>query len=60
MSEPEPGDPVAASAAVDPHKEIIRLGRRVERLERTLRQLEDIRDTNARLLDRLRDELDAE
>jgi class 3 adenylate cyclase len=60
VSEPAPGDAAAASAAVDPHKEVIRLGRRVERLERTLRQLEDIRDTNARLLDRLRVELDAE
>jgi len=60
VSEREPGVAADAAAPVDPHKEVIRLGRRVERLERTLRQLEDIRDTNARLLDRLRDELDAE
>jgi len=37
----------------DDHKEVARLSRRVARLESTLAQLEDIRDTNSRLLDRL-------
>jgi class 3 adenylate cyclase len=44
----------------DPSKEIIRLTRRVRRLEETLAQVELIRDTNARLLDRLMQELAAE
>jgi len=48
------------SSAADPEKERLRLARRVARLELTLRQVEDIRDTNARLLDRLRLDLDAE
>jgi class 3 adenylate cyclase len=74
VTEPETGDATAESGeapraadalpapspTADPRKEVIRLGRRVERLEQTLRQLEDIRDTNARLLERLRVELDAE
>ncbi len=59
MTEPETGGLQPAPPA-DLHKEVIRLARRVERLEQTLRQSEDIRDTNARLLDRLRVELDAE
>jgi adenylate cyclase len=59
VTEPETGDLQPAPPA-DLHKEVIRLARRVERLEQTLRQSEDIRDTNARLLDRLRVELDAE
>jgi class 3 adenylate cyclase len=41
-------------------KEVIRLTRRVSRLETTLVSLEQIRDTNARLLDRLIVDLDAE
>ena len=41
-------------------KEQIRLARRVERLEATLQSVEQIRDTNARLLDRLMVELDQE
>ena len=41
-------------------KEVLRLSRRVRRLEETLEQVESIRDTNARLLDRLMSDLDAE
>jgi adenylate cyclase len=41
-------------------KEQIRLARRVDRLEATLRSVEEIRDTNARLLDRLMGELETE
>ena len=44
----------------EPGREQLRLARRVARLEANLRQLEDIRDTNARLLDHLTVELDAE
>ncbi len=56
-----PDPPVGPDASrVDARKEALRLSRRVERLEMTLRQVEDIRDTNARLLDRLMVELAAE
>jgi len=41
-------------------KENARLARRVARVEATLREVEQIRDTNARLLARIRDELDSE
>ena len=44
----------------DLRKENARLTRRVARVEATLREVEQIRDTNARLLDRIRDELDVE
>src|SRR4029078_10205700 len=44
----------------DLRKENARLVRRVARVEATLREVEQIRDTNARLLARLRDELDSE
>jgi hypothetical protein len=44
----------------DLRKENARLTRRVARVEATLREVEQIRDTNARLLDRIRGELDAE
>ena len=44
----------------DLRKENARLARRVARIEDTLREVEQIRDTNARLLERLRDELDIE
>jgi adenylate cyclase len=50
----------AISSPADPRKENLRLARRIRRLEATLGQLEEIRDTNARLLDRLMVELDAE
>ena len=55
----EPGvDP--ERSADDVRKENARLARRVGRVEETLREVEQIRDTNARLLERLRGELDAE
>jgi adenylate cyclase len=44
----------------DLRKENARLARRVARVEATLREVELIRDTNARLLDRIRGELDIE
>jgi adenylate cyclase len=44
----------------DLRKENARLARRVARVEATLREVEQIRDTNARLLARIRDELDSE
>ena len=44
----------------DLRKENARLARRVRRVEDILREVEQIRDTNARLLERLRSELDAE
>jgi adenylate cyclase len=44
----------------DPAKEIVRLTRRVKRLEETLAQVELIRDSNARLSGRLMTELAAE
>jgi class 3 adenylate cyclase len=46
--------------ASDPAREVMRLARRVRRLEETLAQVESIRDTNGRLLDRLMTDLDAE
>jgi adenylate cyclase len=49
-----------ASADTDVRKDLIRLTRRAERLELTLRQVEEIRDTNERLLERLRSELASE
>jgi adenylate cyclase len=54
-----------AAAASDPtpeqlRKESARLARRIGQLEATLLGVEQIRDTNARLLDRLRGELEAE
>jgi adenylate cyclase len=42
------------------HREHARLTRRVSQLEATLQQVEQIRDTNARLLERLRGELEVE
>ncbi len=49
IREPGPGDVAPETTAeaplVDPHKEIAKLARRVDRLEQTLRQSEDIRDT---------------
>jgi adenylate cyclase len=53
---PAPGD----AAAPDPHKENLRLSRRIRRLETQMQHLEDIRDTNAKVLDRLMAELEAE
>jgi adenylate cyclase len=44
----------------DLRKENARLTRRVARVEALLRDVEQIRDTNARLLQRIRDELDVE
>jgi class 3 adenylate cyclase len=44
----------------DLRKENARLARRVARVEATLREVEQIRDTNARLLERIRGELDIE
>ena len=41
-------------------KDNARLARRVSRLEATLEHVEQIRDTNARLLDKLTGELEAE
>ena len=55
--EPDPGE---ADAPERLHKERLRLERRVRQLEATLHQLEQIRDTNSRLLDRLMGELEAE
>jgi len=43
-----------------PRKEATKLARRVSQLEATLLGVEQIRDTNARLLDRLRGELEVE
>jgi adenylate cyclase len=56
-------EPSSADAAPDPdafRKERARLVRRVGQLEATLEQSEAIRDTNARLLDRVMGELDHE
>jgi len=50
----------AEPSADDLRKENARLVRRVARVEATLREVEQIRDTNARLLARIRDELDSE
>jgi len=44
----------------EPDREVLRLSRRVRRLEETLEQVESIRDTNMRLQDRLMDDLAAE
>jgi class 3 adenylate cyclase len=44
----------------DDPKAAARLARRVSQLEATLEQVELIRDTNARMLERVRDELEAE
>ena len=55
--EPDPADPDAPERL---RKESLRLERRVRQLEATLHQLEQIRDTNARLLDRLMGDLEAE
>jgi adenylate cyclase len=44
----------------DIRKERLRLARRIGRLEATLENVEQIRDTNARLLDRLMSELETE
>src|SRR4029079_4814108 len=41
-------------------RELLRLSRRVRRLEETLEQQEAIRDTNSRLLERVRSDLEAE
>lgn len=60
MTDVDPEQVGVVSAGTDARKEIIRLTRRVERLELTLRQVEEIRDTNARLLERLRLELASE
>ncbi len=61
MTDADAGSGAASEApppsAEELRKEVIRQTRRAERLELTLRQLEDIRDTNSRLLDRLRVEL---
>ena len=58
MSEGSPSGDGGSSA--DPQREILRLERRVRRLETTLSQVERIRDTNARVLDRVITDLDAE
>ncbi len=50
----------AERPADDLRKENARLARRVGRIEATLREVEQIRDTNARLLDRIRGELEIE
>jgi adenylate cyclase len=50
----------AERPADDLRKENARLARRVGRVEATLREVEQIRDTNARLLDRIRGELEIE
>ena len=51
---------MAESEPADLRKANLRLARRVHRLEATTRHLEQIRDTNGRLLERLMTELDAE
>jgi adenylate cyclase len=51
---------VADAGPEDLRKENLRLARRVHRLEATTEHLEQIRDTNGRLLERLMTELDAE
>jgi guanylate cyclase len=53
-------EPTQDNPPADPAKENLRLARRVGRLETQLALLEDIRDTNAKLLDRLMGELDQE
>ncbi|HXR26567.1 MAG TPA: adenylate/guanylate cyclase domain-containing protein, partial [Candidatus Baltobacteraceae bacterium] len=44
----------------EPDREVLRLSRRIRRLEETLAQVESIRDTNMRLQDRLMADLAAE
>ncbi len=59
----DPGGPAERTpepAPEDVRKETARLARRVRQLEATLSGVEQIRDTNARLLERLRDELEVE
>jgi adenylate cyclase len=51
---------VDPAESADAAKEVLRLSRRVRRLEETLGQVESIRDANARLLDRLMSDLDSE
>ena len=55
--EPGPGEQPSSERS---GKEHARLTRRVSQLEATLQQVEQIRDTNARLLDRLMGELEVE
>jgi class 3 adenylate cyclase len=55
----EPG-PGAQPSSERSGKELARLTRRVSQLEATLQQVEQIRDTNARLLGRLMGELEVE
>ena len=55
--EPGRGEPPSSERS---GKEQARLTRRVSQLEATLQQVEQIRDTNARLLDRLMGELEVE
>ena len=56
----EPADAGQPAAPDGLRKENARLARRVSQLESTLQQIEAIRDTNARLLDRMRGELEVE
>lgn len=58
MSDEEAAE--AVSAAERLRKEHARLARRVSQLEATLQQVEQIRDTNAKLLDRMMGELETE
>ena len=58
VSDTPGADPSATPEAL--RKENARLARRVSQLESTLQQIEAIRDTNARLLDRMRGELEVE
>ena len=61
MSDETAGPPaVTARGSADPSKEIRRLDRTVRRLEVKLEQVERMRDTNARVIDRLMRELEAE
>jgi class 3 adenylate cyclase len=56
----EPADAERAAIPDGLRKENARLARRVSQLESTLQQIEAIRDTNARLLERMRGELEVE
>ena len=58
MSDPSDADPIRAPDGL--RRENARLTRRVSQLESTLRQVEAIRDTNTRLLDRMMGELETE
>ena len=66
MSRPQPeapderAGPAGTRWPEGPDRELARLARRVRQLEATLGQVEAIRDTNARLLDRMMGELEAE